>query len=173
MNLTLGSVSGFLPTIIKSLGYSNADAQLYTVPPYAVALVFMTSVSAISDRMKSRGPFVILVFTISSVGWIILLTVVGNQHARYFATFCVVIGGYAAIPLYEVSLNISKLFINRVFVGLWRGSRIIVLPNPNVPQDWDYSTLLDNVSPSWQPSSFPQKKDLDGTRALELTLPSI
>ncbi|PVF99566.1 MFS general substrate transporter [Serendipita vermifera] len=99
MNLTLGSVSGFLPTIVKSLGYSNADAQLYTVPPYAVALVFMTLVAAISDRMRSRGPFVVLVFTISSVGWIILLTVVGNQHARYFATFCVVIGGYAAIPL--------------------------------------------------------------------------
>ncbi|CAG7852679.1 Uncharacterized transporter C1683.12 [Serendipita indica DSM 11827] len=70
MNLTLGSVSGFLPTIVKSLGYSNADAQLYTVPPYAVALVFMTSVAAISDRMKVRGLF-----------------------------FCVVIGGYAAIPL--------------------------------------------------------------------------
>jgi hypothetical protein len=27
MNLTLGSVSGFLPTIIKSLGYSAANAQ--------------------------------------------------------------------------------------------------------------------------------------------------
>jgi hypothetical protein len=167
MNLTLGSVSGFLPTIIKSLGYSNADAQLYTVPPYAVALVFMTFVSAISDRMKSRGPFIILVFTISSVGWIILLTVVRNQHARYFATFCVVIGGYAAIPLYDISLIMSKRFINWTFVGLWRGSLITALPNPNVPQDWDYSTRLASVSLSWQPSSFPQKKVLDGTRALE------
>jgi len=99
MNLTLGSVSGFLPTIVKSLGYSNAQAQLYSVPPYAVALVWMTLVSALSDRMKSRGIFVALVFAISSVGWIILLTVVTNNHARYFATFCIVIGGYAAIPL--------------------------------------------------------------------------
>lgn len=39
MNLGLGSVGGFLPTIIKGLGYSNADAQLYTVPPYVVSLV--------------------------------------------------------------------------------------------------------------------------------------
>lgn len=30
MNLGLGSVTGFLPTIVKGLGYSNADAQLYT-----------------------------------------------------------------------------------------------------------------------------------------------
>lgn len=30
MNLGLGSVGGYLPTIIKGLGYSSADAQLYT-----------------------------------------------------------------------------------------------------------------------------------------------
>lgn len=33
MNLTLGSISGFLPTIIKTLGYTNSRAQLFTVPP--------------------------------------------------------------------------------------------------------------------------------------------
>jgi hypothetical protein len=59
----------------------------------------MTGVAAISDRVRSRGPFVALVFAVSSVGWIILMVVVDNQRARYFATFCVVIGGYAAIPL--------------------------------------------------------------------------
>ncbi|EJD37819.1 MFS general substrate transporter [Auricularia subglabra TFB-10046 SS5] len=99
MNCTLGSVSGFLPTIIKSLGHSNADAQLYTVPPYAVALVFMTGMSAISDRLRSRGIFVAIVFTLSALGWLILLVVETNQRARYFATFLTVIGGYAAIPL--------------------------------------------------------------------------
>jgi cyanate permease len=30
MNLGLGSVTGFLPTIVKGLGYSSANAQLYT-----------------------------------------------------------------------------------------------------------------------------------------------
>ena len=36
MNLGLGSVSGFLPTIIKGLGYAEARAQLFTGkhPPY-------------------------------------------------------------------------------------------------------------------------------------------
>ena len=55
MNLTLGSVSGFLPTIIKGLGYSAAEAQLYTVPPYAVALAFTMILSTLSDRFRSRG----------------------------------------------------------------------------------------------------------------------
>ncbi|KAH9820744.1 major facilitator superfamily domain-containing protein [Melampsora americana] len=99
MNLTLGSVSGFLPTIVSSMGYSNASAQLHTVPPYAVALVFMISLSTISDKLSSRGFPIVSVFSISSIGWLILLLVETNQHVRYFATFCVVIGGYAAIPL--------------------------------------------------------------------------
>jgi len=55
MNLTLGSVSGFLPTIIKGLGYTAAQAQLFTVPPYAVALVFTMILSTLSDRFRSRG----------------------------------------------------------------------------------------------------------------------
>ena len=65
----------------------------------AVALVVMILLNTASDRMRSRGIFVAIVFTISSVGWIILLSVVKNQHARYFACFCITVGGYAAIPL--------------------------------------------------------------------------
>ena len=65
----------------------------------AVALVVMILLNAASDRMRSRGIFVAIVFTISAVGWIILLAVTKNQHARYFACMCITIGGYAAIPL--------------------------------------------------------------------------
>ncbi|KAG0145001.1 hypothetical protein CROQUDRAFT_723661 [Cronartium quercuum f. sp. fusiforme G11] len=99
MNLTLGSVSGFLPTIISSMGYGNASAQLHTVPPYAVAFVFMFIMATMSDKLGNRGIFIATVFTISSVGWIILLVNESNHTLRYFATFCVVIGGYCSIPL--------------------------------------------------------------------------
>jgi MFS family permease len=99
VNLTLSSISGFLPTIITSLGYSNADAQLYTVPPYACAAVFMILISFLSDRVHCRGLFVAGTMMMSCTGWIILLTVVADQHARYFATFLVVMGSFAAIPL--------------------------------------------------------------------------
>jgi len=98
-NLTLASNSGFLPTIIKSLGYSDANAQLYTVPPYACAFVSMILTSFISDRIRCRGLFVGGVMMLSCTGWIILLAVVDNQHARYFATFLVVMGSFSAIPL--------------------------------------------------------------------------
>ncbi|BGO88676.1 hypothetical protein NBRC10512v2_000621 [Rhodotorula toruloides] len=116
MNLTLGSVSGFLPTIVKGLGYSNTDAQLYSVPPYACALGVMLLLTGISDRLKSRGVFVMLVYCIGiglgvdplrrkAVGWAILYGVSpvhvskGGLRARYFACCCLASAGYANIPL--------------------------------------------------------------------------
>lgn len=61
MNYGLGSVGGFLPTIIKNLGYSEARAQLFTVPPYAVSLVFMYVLSFFArwrpyDRLSKASP---------------------------------------------------------------------------------------------------------------------
>ncbi|KAJ7917718.1 major facilitator superfamily domain-containing protein [Mycena leptocephala] len=105
MNLGLGSVGGFLPTIIKGLGYSNADAQLYTVPPYVVSLVFMLLIATYSDRYQTRGVPVAGVFCIAIVGWAILFSVSpvhashSALHARYFGCICVVTAGYANIPL--------------------------------------------------------------------------
>ncbi|KAJ7675567.1 major facilitator superfamily domain-containing protein [Mycena rosella] len=105
MNLGLGSVGGFLPTIIKGLGYSNADAQLYTVPPYVVSLVFMLLISTYSDRTQARGIPVASVFCIAIVGWGILFginPVHASQtalHARYFGCICIVTAGYSNIPL--------------------------------------------------------------------------
>ncbi|GAA6005448.1 hypothetical protein JCM10207_002985 [Rhodosporidiobolus poonsookiae] len=105
MNLTLGSVSGFLPTIVKGLGYSNADAQLYSVPPYAVALGVMLLLTSLSDHFKSRGIFAMIVYAIGIVGWTILLAVSpvgvseGGLRARYFACCCIASCGYSNIPI--------------------------------------------------------------------------
>ena len=103
MNLGLGSVGGFLPTIIKGLdaNLSNAQAQLYTVPPYAVALVFMLLLTSFSDWRQSRGIPVACVFCIGIIGWALLLSLDAkhNYSARYFGCICVVVAGYTNIPL--------------------------------------------------------------------------
>jgi MFS family permease len=123
VNLSLASISGFLPTIIASLGYSNADAQLYTVPPYVCAAAFMILTSFISDRVHCRGLFVAGVMMISCIGWIILLAVVDNQHARYFATFLTVMGSFAAVPLMLswVSNNSANESQRAVELGMLNG----------------------------------------------------
>lgn len=37
VNVALSSISAFLPTLVGQFGYAGANAQLYTVPPYAAA----------------------------------------------------------------------------------------------------------------------------------------
>lgn len=55
----LYSVSLFLPTIVKNLGYTNNTAQLMTVPPYVVACVFCISGGYLADKHKQRGIYMI------------------------------------------------------------------------------------------------------------------
>lgn len=96
-NCALASIGAFLPTIIKTFGYTNARAQLFTVPPYAVCAVVLCLTSYCSDRLQSRGICVSLACTLGGIGYLLLLTVHANNHVRYFATFCITSGTYTAI----------------------------------------------------------------------------
>lgn len=98
LNSALASISFFLPTFLNTL-FDKAEAQLLTVPPYAVAAVILLSFSWASDRLQTRGIFMTTASTIGAVGYLILLVVPTNHHARYFATFCIVSGTYATIGL--------------------------------------------------------------------------
>jgi len=99
LNNALSAISAFLPTIITTFGFTNALAQLLTVPPYAVAAIVLTSFSYASDRLQSRGIFMSVASGISGIGYLLLLTVANNNHVRYFATFCIVSGTYTTIGL--------------------------------------------------------------------------
>lgn len=55
----LYSISIFMPTIVKGLGYSNTDAQLMSVPPYIVACAACISGGWYADRRGERGIFMI------------------------------------------------------------------------------------------------------------------
>ncbi|CAE6412546.1 unnamed protein product [Rhizoctonia solani] len=100
LNVALSSISVFLPTIIRTLGYTNAKAQLMSVPPYACAGVIMLIVAKTSDRLHLRGPFVAGSLALSGAGYIILLVSSANQvHARYAAIFLAVTGTYCGIPI--------------------------------------------------------------------------
>ncbi|GJJ14843.1 hypothetical protein Clacol_009111 [Clathrus columnatus] len=79
LNATLASISAFLPTIVETFGFSAADAQLLTVPPYACAAIVLSVLAFASDRLQSR--------------------VAENEHARYFAIFCITSGTYSHIGI--------------------------------------------------------------------------
>jgi len=96
-NAALASISAFLPTIIKTFGYSefsvggcrchcpllcilaakmghvyaaNAVAQLLTVPPYAVTSIVITISSWLSDRLLTRGLFIIISSAVGGAGYL-------------------------------------------------------------------------------------------------------
>lgn len=98
-NCALASISAFLPTILKTLGFTDAGAQLLTVPPYAVSAVVLTLTSWASDRMQNRGFFMSGAAAVGGIGYLILLTVQDNNHARYFATFLITSGTYTVIGI--------------------------------------------------------------------------
>ncbi|KAI0819921.1 MFS general substrate transporter [Trametes gibbosa] len=96
-NCALASISAFLPTIITTFGFTNARAQLLTVPPYAVAAVYLCLTSYVSDRLQTRGIFVAAASALAGIGYVLLLSVPSNNHVRYFATFCITSGTYTTI----------------------------------------------------------------------------
>jgi MFS family permease len=73
MSLPLYTLSLFLPTIIASLGYTAAQAQLLTVPPYVLAFFLTLGVAWLSEKYKKRTPFAIASASVAIIGYIILL----------------------------------------------------------------------------------------------------
>lgn len=60
--VTFSSISLFAPTIVAGLGYQGLDAQLFTVPPYAIAFIVTVLIAWQTDRhgLRSWGCFACL-----------------------------------------------------------------------------------------------------------------
>ncbi|UNI16520.1 hypothetical protein JDV02_002948 [Purpureocillium takamizusanense] len=102
MSLPLYTLSLFLPTIIKNLGYTAAVAQLLTIPPYALAFVTTLTVAVYSEKLHRRAVFIAGSAAVAAVGYIILLANT-NPTARpgvsYLGTFLAAAGIYPATAL--------------------------------------------------------------------------
>ena len=68
------SVSLFTPTIVHNLGFSAANAQLLSVPPFLLAGLSTYILSTWSDRVNLRGPFIAAGASVSMIGYIIAYT---------------------------------------------------------------------------------------------------
>ncbi|KAJ5914545.1 hypothetical protein N7504_003428 [Penicillium tannophilum] len=98
MSLPLYTLSLFLPTIIKELGYSAAQAQLLSVPPYAVACVMTLSVAVASEKLRVRAPFIMGTSALACIGYILLL----SDHragVSYVGTIFAAAGIYPSVAI--------------------------------------------------------------------------
>ncbi|KAK6364978.1 hypothetical protein LTS17_011674 [Exophiala oligosperma] len=93
----LYSISLFLPTIVKTLGYTNEKAQLMTVPPYIVACFCCITGGFAADKLKTRGLFMIG-FNITALIGLIMLISSQNPHVKYTGCFLFAAGIYPNVP---------------------------------------------------------------------------
>ncbi|KAK2464336.1 hypothetical protein APHAL10511_003793 [Amanita phalloides] len=68
------AIALFMPTIINSLGYSAAKAQLLTIPPYVAGCIATILVGYFSDKHNLRGLYIVGGCFVSLVGYIVLIT---------------------------------------------------------------------------------------------------
>jgi len=102
MSLPLYTLSLFLPTIIKDLGYTSARAQLFTIPPYALATLLTIAWAHLSERFHRRAPFALASTTLAIIGYIMLIAN-KNPHKHpglsYAGTFFAAAGIYPSTAL--------------------------------------------------------------------------
>jgi cyanate permease len=94
----LYSVALFLPTIIHDLGYSAARAQLLTVPPFVCSCISTIIVGIYSDKLDTRGPFILLGEVVSLIGYIVAYTT-STPGAGYVAAIIAATGVFATVPV--------------------------------------------------------------------------
>lgn len=100
------------PTIIKDMGYTSAQSQLFSIPPYAFATTFTVLWAVLSEKFHRRAAFIMTTSSLSIIGYIILLT---NEHpskrpgVSYLGTFFAAGGIYpsAALILSWPAINVS------------------------------------------------------------------
>jgi len=85
------SLALFSPTIIKELGYTNANANLLSVPPYVLGFITTLVVAYISDKTMQRGIFIIGCMIVTIIGYAIELSD-ARIGAKYFGIFLCVAG---------------------------------------------------------------------------------
>lgn len=96
----------FTPTILKQLGWTSTEAQLYSIPIYALSALVAVATAFLSDRLRHRYAFCVFGVFVNSAGYAILLA---QKHvpvdARYVALYFTTVGGYITQPLTLVWLN--------------------------------------------------------------------
>jgi MFS family permease len=113
------SYSLFLPTIIRTLGYSSVRAQLFTVPPNFLAFLTVLLTGHFSDKARMRGPFMLVGCTVAIGGYIMLIAS-ATPGIQYGGTFLVAAGIFPCSPLVMgwLSNNAAPHYVRATATGL-------------------------------------------------------
>lgn len=94
----VSAIALFAPTIVNELGFSAANAQLLSVPPFVAGCITTFLFAIHSDRRRIRGPYVIAGAFVSLVGFVILYTQV-RPGVALLGVVLAAIGVYPPLPI--------------------------------------------------------------------------
>ncbi|KAI1616441.1 high-affinity nicotinic acid transporter-like protein [Exophiala viscosa] len=113
------SISTFLPTIIKGLGYTSLQVQYMTIPCYLLGTIAYFTCATLSDKTKRRGPFMLFAGIFIMTGYAVLL---GSHkpHVRYFACFLVLFGApiVPGLNLTWLNTNMAPHYKRATAIGI-------------------------------------------------------
>ncbi|KAI0377962.1 MFS general substrate transporter [Hypomontagnella monticulosa] len=93
------SLSLFTPSITAGLGYHDLQAQLMTVPPYAVAYVVSILTSWSADHFNARGLHSAALATVGAIGFLASAVLPPDAYlSRYGCLIVAASGAFACIP---------------------------------------------------------------------------
>ncbi|KAM5362274.1 hypothetical protein ACJZ2D_012629 [Fusarium nematophilum] len=72
-NVGVYAFSFTIPSVIRELGYSAANAQLLTIPIYVSAMICTVIVAVVSDRVRQRSGFILGGCIVAALGFIALI----------------------------------------------------------------------------------------------------
>ena len=98
LDVGAGTISYFIPTITKSLGYTTVVAQYMTVPVYVVATICLNICAYSADRCGERRWHVSGSLAVGFVGALVC-TIVQTPVVRYVMLCFVAAGIWSALPL--------------------------------------------------------------------------
>ncbi|KAI0704979.1 MFS general substrate transporter [Cerioporus squamosus] len=85
------SISLFTPTVVQGLGFQGLSAQLFTVPPYAIAFCVVTAVAGIADRYEIRSWCSVCSFAICGASFLIEGSLPATAFAARYAVLCIAV----------------------------------------------------------------------------------
>ncbi|RAL04716.1 putative MFS transporter [Aspergillus ibericus CBS 121593] len=107
-NVAFSSMPVFLPTIIQDMGYSALTSQALSAPPYLLSFLTVLLTSHLSDRTRTRSPYLIFHALLSATAYA-LIALTGHFHThlpppiqvsiRYLCVYPATSGFFSAITL--------------------------------------------------------------------------
>ncbi|KAI0370672.1 MFS transporter [Pilatotrama ljubarskyi] len=98
-SVPFSSNSLFAPTIVAGLGYKGLDAQLFTVPPYAIGFVVTVTVAWLADRYEKRSIATSCSMIIAGVSFIVQGALPPDAFKTRYVFLCIALSfSFACTP---------------------------------------------------------------------------